>query len=431
MSVQRRRFLGASALTLLGLSSRTLAADAKSVHPDGKPASVTGESVSGLEPFDNLLIDFIRRNNVPGASVAITRHGRLVYSRGFGWADVNEQIPVQPTALFRIASISKPITAVGIMQLVEQERLSLDEPVVPRMKLKPHLEQDGTFDTRWDQITIRHCLQHTGGWDRSVSYDPIGRVRKIARSLGVPLPVGPNELLRYMLGLPLDFNPGERYAYSNLGYLVLGRIIEVETGTDYESWIKEHLFKPLGITDPRLGKAPLKCLAPGEVHYYDAENRMGQGVVPPVIGERVPQQYGAENLDGYGAHGGWIASAKDLVIFASSLDDPERSPLRKRETIAEMWERPERPLGLSPDGSLAPTYYGLGWQVRPSGNEGRANVWHNGLIAGTSSLLVRRWDGLCWAVLFNTQANAEGKVLSGLIDGPMHQAASEVKKWPE
>lgn len=430
MSVPRRTFLGTSALSLLGLSSRSLASDAKSFHPVGKSVPVTGEPVVGLEPFDDLLTDFIRRNNVPGASVAVMRYGRLVYSRGFGWANVEQQEPVQPAALFRIASVSKPITAVGIMQLVEQGRISLDDQVLPRMKLEPHLEQNGKFDARWNQITIRQCLQHTGGWDRSVSYDPIGRVRKIAESLGVSLPVGPNELLRYMLGQPLDFNPGERFAYSNLGYLVLGRIIELETGADYESWIKEHLFKPLGITRPRLGKAPLKRLVPGEVHYYDTENRRGQGVVPPVIGEQVPQQYGAENLDGYGAHGGWIASAPDLVTFATSLDDPERSPLRKRESLEEMWARPEGPPGISPDGSLAPAYYGLGWRVRPVGGEGGVNAWHAGLISGTSTLLVRRSDGLSWAVLFNTQSSADRKVLSGLIDGPMHRAASDVKKWP-
>lgn len=430
MTVLRRTFLGSSVLTLLGLSSRFVRAEEKRFHPDGTSVPVTGEAVPGLEPFDHLMTDFVRRNNVPGASVAVTRQGELIYSRGFGWADVENQIPVQPEDLFRIASVSKPITAVGIMQLVEQGRLSLDEPVVPRMKLEPHLEPDQKYDSRWDQITLRQCLQHTGGWDRSKSYDPIARVRRIARSLDISLPVSPNDIIRYMMGQPLDFDPGERYAYSNLGYLVLGRIMEVETGVDYESWTREHVFKPIGVTRPRLGKAPLQRRAPGEVRYYDSKNRTAQGAVPPVIGKQVPLQYGGENLDGYGAHGGWIASAPDLVRFASALDVPEHSPLLKPQSIAEMWKRPEGPAGHRRDGSLSPTYYGLGWNVRPVGTDGLANTWHGGLIAGTSTLLVRRWDGLCWAVLFNTQENSEEKVLSGLIDGPMHKAAAEVKKWP-
>jgi N-acyl-D-amino-acid deacylase len=94
-----------------------------------------------------------------------------------------------------------------------------------------------------------------------------------------------------------------------------------------------------------------------------------------------------------------------------------------------MWKRPPGAAGFD-DGQPKPVYYGLGWNVRPVGDRGRANTWHSGLISGTSTILVRRHDGLNWAVLFNTDRNPGGKVLSGIIDPLVHQAADEVKEWP-
>lgn len=137
---------------------------------------------------------------MPGASLAVTRHGRLVYARGFGYADVEKQEAVQPAALFRIASLSKPITAVAVMQLIAKRKLKLDDKVLDRMKLMPFLAADAKPDPRWKQITVRQCLQHTGGWDRNKSFDPIIRPWDIAKALGIQPPVWPNtdQFRRYL-----------------------------------------------------------------------------------------------------------------------------------------------------------------------------------------------------------------------------------------
>jgi N-acyl-D-amino-acid deacylase len=130
------------------------------------------------------------------------------------------------------------------------------------------------------------------------------------------------------------------------------------------------------------------------------------------------------------AHGGWIASAVDLARFAAALDDPKHSPLLKPATFQMMSAPPAPPAWREPDGTLAESYYGGGWLVRPVGGKGKANYWHAGSLPGTSTLLVRRWDGLSWVVLFN-QRSADKKLPDDAIDAALHRAADAVVDWPK
>ncbi len=413
----RREFLTTSAILAAGGS-----------HPP-----LTAAPNPQLAPFDKLLTAFVAEQRLPGAAVAVTRGGKLVYARGFGFANVEKKIPVRPRSLFRIASVSKPITAVAVLMLVEQQKVKLDEPVLNYIRLKPALPAGARIGRRWAKVTVRECLHHTGGWDRDRKggFDPIAVPRRISKSLGLGGPPSPDDIVRYMMGRPLDFEPGAKMVYSNFGYLVLGRIIEAVTRQRYEAWVKKHVLAPVNVVDMSLGKGLLRNRAKGEVHYYDSQKRTAPCLYAPRAGQLVPLPDGAENIEGFEAHGGWIASAVDLVRFACAFDYGHKSPLLSANGIKQMWARPQGAAGHDASGKPKAAYYGCGWSVRPIGNTGRANTWHNGLIAGTSTLLVRRWDGLNWAVLFNTDANASGKPPADLIDGPMHRAADEVKTWPD
>lgn len=400
----------------------------------GEPAAttdtipVTGQANPDLASFDDMMLTFLKANQVPGAALAVTKDSKLIYARGFGYADVESKRPVQPDSLFRIASISKPITAVAVLQQVELGKFKLDDRVFEVLPASDWLPEK--YDERLRTITIRQLLQHTGGWDRNKSFDPIGRVKAIARLVGKSPPVGPADVIRYTLTLPLDFDPGTKYAYYNVDYLLLGRLIELATGQPYESVIKQTVLQPVGVSRMQLGRAWKDDLARDEVHYYDSKRREGPAVNGPHLGVKVPQVYGAENLEGYEAHGGWIASAIDLVRFASDFDRREHSKLLKPETIETMWAVPPGAPGHDADGKPLPLYYGCGWQVRMVEDGQRINTFHSGLIAGTSTILVRRHDGLNWAVLFNTDSNQGGKTLSGIVDPLVHQAAGAVRSWP-
>jgi N-acyl-D-amino-acid deacylase len=385
-----------------------------------------------LSSVDDLLTKFVSDHEVPGAAAAIARGGKLVYARGFGHADAEKSVATPPDAMFRIASVSKPITAVGILQLVDAGKIQLDKPATSYLTLEPVLEGDAKFDERWKKVTVRQCLQHTGGWDRNAkgSFDPIAVPGRIAKAMELKQAPGPVEIVRFMMGRPLDFDPGARYAYSNLGFLVLGRIIEAVTGQSYEPWIRKNVLAPVGAARMALGRGLPEFRAKGEVAYHDSRKRSGACLYPPKTGQQVPRPDGADNIEAYEAHGGWVASAIDLVRFASSFADAKKSPLLSASAIKEMWSRPEGAAGLDAKGQPKPSYYGLGWSVRPDGDSNTVTASHDGLIPGTSSLLARRADGIAVAVLFNTDANAKGTVLSGLIGRPLHDAIATIAKWP-
>jgi N-acyl-D-amino-acid deacylase len=395
---------------------------------------ITGPLMPKLAAYDELMTNFMREHKPPGAALAVSYHGRLVYARGFGHANLEKQEPVRPASLFRIASLSKPFTAAAVVHLVEQGKLRLDERVFPILKLEPHPERGARFDPRWHEITVRHCLQHTGGWDRDKSFDPMSAetAEQVAKSLAVPLPINPRQIIRYTMGKPLDFAPGTAYAYSNFGYCVLGRVIEAVSGKAYHELVREKILAPLGIRDMQLGKNLLRDRAPGEVLYYDSRQRTGRAISGPRIGQQAPLPYGVECIETMDANGGWIASAVDLVRFAVALDDPKRCPILSEDSIRAMLAPPPGPVGHGPKGRPKPTYYACGWDVRPAaGQAEKVTKWHTGLLAGSSTLLVCRADGIDWAVLFNSDAGKDGKEFEGLIEPLLHKPASEIKDWPE
>ena len=402
-----------------------LAAPGLAVTAEVESVGVTGRGDKRLEPLDRLMTDFVSRHQLPGASLAVTRNGRLVYARGFGLADRQSGDPVLPTSRFRIASLSKPVTSVAILQLVEAGRLKLDDPVAEILGLEPEVDA-----RRSRRVTVRQCLQHTGGWDRSDSFDPMFQSIRISRVLDTKAPAGPAEVIRFMQKWPLDFDPGTRYAYSNYGYCLLGRVIEKISGQSYERYVQARVLKPMGVTRMRIGRTRIEGRAKGEVRYHVDGEKVGLSVFEEDLGKRVSRAYGAWNLEAMDSHGAWIASAVDMVRFASALESPGRKPFLKVESLDEMFEPPAAPVSRKSDGSVEDVFYGLGFSVRRLG-DGRMNQWHTGSLPGTSTLLVRRHDGMAWAVMFNSRRSCAGKNPASAIDPLVHGAVDAVTKWPD
>lgn len=391
----RRRFLGWAA----ALSASPLLAATDPVTPS--------------EGFDKCIQDFMKERGTPGGALAVVKDRRLLYTRGYGWADRDQKLAVTPESLFRIASISKPITAVTILKLAEQNRLALDARVFELLRLEAHVPRGATLDPRWREVTLAQLLHHTGGWDSGKSRDPMFLGNEYLAKKFPELPPGSAwTVIAHQLTQPLDFDPGTRYAYSNFGYCLLGRVIEKLTGQSYETFVQQSVLAPGGIKRMRLGRsfAPAK----GEVRYYHRKDQRATT---------------AFNLEAMDSHGGWIASAVDLARFAAALDDPQRSPLLKAPSFATMYAPPPPPSWRKADGSLEDAYYGCGWSVRPVGNSGKANYWHAGSLPGTATLLVRRWDGFSWAVLFN-QRSDDKNFPDSAIDPALHRAADSVTNWP-
>lgn len=399
---------------------------------DREPCHVaTGETHPKLERLDRLMEEFVREHGVPGAALAVTDRGRLVYARGFGYADFVERRPATPHSRFRIASVSKPITAVAILQLVEQGRVGLDDKVFELLTgYEPHLDDGAKLDERQKQITIRQLLQHTGGWDRDESFDAMFESVRFAKSLGVDPPAGPDHVIRCMLGVPLDFDPGERYAYSNYGYCLLGRVIEKLTGLTYEGYVRQHVLAPLGITGMRIGKThPDYAADPDEVHYYECEQ--GDSVFAANLGKPVPWPYGGWYLEAMDAHGAWVASAVDLARLVVAFDDPDHCPLLKPETFTQIFERPAGKVSLDDEGHPKPNYYGLGFSLLELDGPQKINFWHTGSLAGTATLMVHRHDDRNFVVLFNARKSRRASHLGRAIDSDLQAAIDGIAEWPE
>jgi N-acyl-D-amino-acid deacylase len=380
--------------------------------------SRTGTEVKELDCFDRNITELMKKYELPGATVAVAKDGRLVYARGFGWADRKNRVRMQPTALMRIASVSKPITAAAILLLVERGLLRLKDPILPYLK-KFGADSEKHLDPRWRQITIDHLLRHTAGFDRDKSFDPM-----FIPQLPKP-PLDQAAIIRYMLGQPFDFDPGARFAYSNFGYCMLGRVIEAITGEKYEDAVREMVLRPAGITRMKLGKTRFADRAPGEVVYHVREADKPDKSVFLDERQLVAEPYGAFYLEALDSHGGWIASAPDLVRFAAALDGQRPQPILKPESIAKIASLSDPPVYL---GGRKDRYYGLGWIIvkQPKGG-----YWfHDGLLAGTRTMLIRSHRGVVMAVLFNGQSAEKGNFY-GELGQTLLKAADEVKKWPK
>ncbi|MBS1828431.1 MAG: serine hydrolase [Acidobacteria bacterium] len=370
------------------------------------------QSIPAYDEFVNALL---AKHGIPGAALAVTRNGRLVHARGYGFADRESQTPVQPDSLFRVASLSKAITAVAVMHLVEEGRLHLDQPafsLLPDLQPSPGIGED----PRLAGITIRHLLEHSAGWDRNTSIDPM-----FEPSLTSERPASAESIIRAMRARALQLDPGTRYAYSNFGYSVLGRIIERVTGASYEQYVRAHVLAPMGISDVKTGNTLEQGRLPGEVKYYTGDTSPSVFADTP---RTLPTAYGGFALETLDAHGGWVASVIDYAKFLNAIDGRRGKRFLSPASVAAMTARP----GL-PEYRDAQTWYGFGLSVRPIGAE--ATWWHSGSLPGTITYMARTANGFTWVLFLNYRPTRSGgdDILTD-VDRGLSAAFTRVTAWP-
>lgn len=332
---------------------------------------------------------------VPGASIAIAYQGKFVYQRGYGQAVTEGATSVTPQTVFRIASVSKPITAVAILKLFEGELPQvLDRKVFGPEGLLPDAafpEFANPQDPRVLDVTLRDLLQHTSGWG-ATKYDPQFDLVNIARSMGVPAPASARTVIAYMLQkYALTVAPGKEFYYSNFNYNILGRILEYKTGKPYAQAVQELVFQPAGVTSASIAADKRMQRVANEAVYYD-DARWPAVADQDGSGNTGPESYFGFHFQSMDAHGGWVSTAPDLVRFVDAVQGWGGKPgLLKPETLALMKQRNPR----MPENSN-----GLGWVVTRLGDA--QVISHSGaLTTGTYSYLQSRSDGWSWAVLFN------------------------------
>ncbi len=365
--------------------------------------SVTGAPVATMAALDQAMQTALSTYNVAGGALAVAYNGRLVFARGYGCADTLSNAPVQPDSLFRFASVSKTFTAIGIMQLVQQNKLSLDALVFQSILTDYNPLPGQIINPDLLKITVRHLIEHTGGWDRSTTQrfngtpynEPLdGLLTAAAQALGHPRPSTDADVIRVMLSQPLQHTPGTYYAYSNFGYALLGRVIEHVSGIGYEQYVQQNILKPLGIGRQKLGATLQSDVANGEVTYYDYP---GAPLVPsvfPDVTSRVPAPYGGHFMEDVDSAGEWVSTTIDLTRFLNGIDGVGSSAaLLNASTVAQMQVDPKV------QNQTAGSFYGLGFVFQQV--SGGLRWTKDGGLAGTTSYVVHSPTGYVWAVVFN------------------------------
>jgi CubicO group peptidase (beta-lactamase class C family) len=296
---------------------------------------LTAEPIS-FQAADAAVARFMEQNEIHAAALAISREGRLLHERAFGFANAELTVPLSTEVRMRIASVSKPITAAALKYLVRDGKFKLSDPVMKFLTRYP-----APTDERWKDITVGEVVQHMGGWDRSVSGDPMFKHSVIMKDLKTNS-LSPSDVVRWMMTQHLDFKPGSKSVYSNFGYCLLGVLIQEISGRSYAQFVESTVARDAKMTSLTLSSTRLDHRNRNET-WYDFGSEGEHFLIEPME-----------------AHGGWVCTAADLTRF-----------------MDEFWLNGEPRSG------------------------GHGNWFFYGSLPGTTSVAVERPDGVNYALLLN------------------------------
>lgn len=352
-----------------------------------QPASLAPETVKQIEA---VIVSEQAKLKIPGLSVAIASGGQVRFAKGFGFADLENNVAAKATTLFRTGSIAKPLTATAVMQLVEQGKLDLDAPIQKYCR---------AFPVKPWPVTARQLLGHLGG----VRHYKGGR----KESYGVELFPALTDSLRIFKDEALLHEPGTKFEYTTYGYSVLGCAIEGASGKSYREYMQENVFKLAGMTLTRLDDQHL--IIPDRARGYQQVNLAMYPPLPPALKDQTPTgtivNAALHDTSMKVPGGGLLSTAEDLARFVLAL---KRGALVKPATVEQMWTSQKTKAGKE-------TGYGMGWQV--SDNNGLKLVLHAGNQAGSSSYLSFSPErGIAIVVMTNLQDARLDGIVRGIAE---------------
>lgn len=339
-----------------------------------------------LHAMDSIMQRYLKRWEIHGAQLAISRHDSLLYARGFGYADKDRQISMEPSYIMRMASVSKLVTATGIMKLRDMGKIRLSDKVFgPKGILNDTFYVNSIRDKRYFDITVEQLLRHKAGFTNYAG-DAIFSTRYIMQQNHLTTPPDHRTLLRIVLRRHLGYTPGTAQRYCNIGYTLLSLIIEKRMGMSYNDFMQRYVLNPAGCYDFHIAGNYLKDRRKNETVYY-----MHSSSVPvPEFnnsGRMVVRCYGENDITTALGAGAWVASAAELCRLVASIDGDRTVPdvISPQAVKLMTQEMPDH-------------QFSLGWNFTP-----RNRPWiRTGSLVGTSALVLRYPDGECWVFITNT-----------------------------
>ena len=318
--------------------------------------------------IDSIVEKFMVKYDMPGLSLAIAKNDSLLYLKGYGYADISTQKEVTDSSLFRIGCLSQPITAMAILKLAEQGKISLDEKVFGNDGILDSDYGSKPYDARVNQITVKELLDHCAGWEND------NNTTFVSSSLSA------SQLLSLVLdSVPLQSAPGKNFNFSFLGYIVLGKIIEKVTGKTYAEYVHEEILDPSGDTDMKIAGNTINDHQKNEVTHYMWRFLNHDDTEEPY----------AQNISEMQAACGWLASAKDLLRLLIRVDKFKYKP--------DMFNDSMMKIMLTPYDSNS--HFSGGWWSNNKFQNWFAMSSYWG--AGTVSEMARADNGYCWVMLTN------------------------------
>jgi len=342
---------------------------------------------SDLAGLDKKIKVFMQEWQLQGCQLAVMRNDSLLYAKGYGWADKEKEVSMEPSHIMRIASVSKLITATGIMLLQEEGKLSLRDTVFgPGGILNDSLYTKAVKDKNIFKITVEDLLRHKAGFIVTGAGDPMFSTRTIMRVNKLEKVPDHETLVRIELGKKLGYVPGTSQSYSNFGFLLLSMIIEKVTGEDYEDWVRENVLEKALCQDFKIANNYYKDKYKEEVRYYVPSNE-------PTVqeynnsGKQVVRCYGGNDIRALSGAGAWVGSIGELARFVASIDGlPSVADIISAESVAAMTEY------------IDEDTYSLGW----NDTDPEKGWKRTGTFSGTAALIMYFPDGECWLFLTNT-----------------------------
>lgn len=339
---------------------------------NGKSSSYNLLARNGNSTYDSYVYSMMKEYAIPGVSIAISKDEKLVYSAGYGFANIRERERVTTTHLFRLASCSKAQTALCIMSLYEEGKLNMNSKVFgPEGILKDEFTEttDNPFVDGVKDITVENLLYHNSGWTVEAIFDTWGTPYYSLNTL--------DERIDYLVhNQAFGYSRGTTYSYSNISYSILGRIIEKLSGTSYESYLRQIVAKA-GVTDMWCSKTKIEDKRDNEVVYYPQNGTTGY----------------QNNMEIVGGCGAVIASAPDIIKIICAQDYGTVVPdILKKETLDLLY-------------TPSPNYnrYMHGWRTGHSYYTNWAS-YHGGNLAGVGTLMIRGKKGVNAVILCNSRS---------------------------
>jgi CubicO group peptidase (beta-lactamase class C family) len=325
---------------------------------------------ASADEVDNYVESHLHQLHIPSASIAIVRDSQIIKAKGYGLANVELNVQASKDTVYEIGSMTKQFTATAIMMLVEEGKVSLDDPVKKYFPAAPET---------WQHITIKHLLNHTSGIQNHVAVPEFMNLFQTNVGLFQPS-LTRAELIKLFFKLPLEFKPGETWAYDNTGYYLLGIIVEQSSGKSFWQFLDERIFKPLGMTNTR--STDPRPIIPNRASGYEWQNNSfeNRSVLTPFVAFSA---------------GALLSTAADLARWDAAL---YTETLLKKSSLEQMWASAK-----TNNGATAPFSYGFGWFI--DRYHGHRIVQHSGGTPGFSSVIYRFIDDRLTVIILTNHAD--------------------------